>query len=123
MRMKLLYILFISLIISSCGPERGPLRYKFVERGITEVAPSNPLLLQSTLEELLIPKCQMCHPWIGDEDQLFERIVPGKPLESSLYYRIEDGTMPPFGGGLNNEELTRVYESIEALRPSRNDQD
>lgn len=60
----------------------------------------------------------MCHYWVKDPNQLDLRINPGRPLESSLYLRVEDGSMPPFGGGLNEGELEKVYEAIRALSPS-----
>lgn len=109
------------LLLNSCGVEKGPLKYSVVERESSQeaVIASNPLLLQSALKELLIPRCQMCHPWFRSEVKLNQRINPGKPLASSLYLRIEDGTMPPYGASFTNEELLRVYEAIEALSERR----
>lgn len=106
------------LAVSSCGVEKGPLQYQVVQKESQEevIVTANPLLLQSALKELLIPRCQMCHPWFRDENKINQRILAGEPLKSALYLRIEDGTMPPYGASFTNEELTRVFEAIEALK-------
>ncbi len=130
------------LLLGACGIEKGPLVYEFKEETIdrtdrvepdpnpdadtdTPVKPDaprpNPALLKSALEELLKPRCAFCHGWMNDDVALNERITPGRPLESSLYLRIEDGSMPPFGESFTEEELARISEAIKALDPTQED--
>lgn len=103
------------IAMNSCGPSTGPLQFR--ERVVAAQVPQvSTTLLEKVQKELLEPRCSSCHGWISDLQGLLKRITPGDEMQSGLYLRMEDGSMPLFGTSLNEEELQRVAEAIRALK-------
>ena len=112
----ILLLTFVTLFVG-CGPATGPLQ--FTERVIgaqAQESETNKEKLIAVQKELLESRCASCHGWVSDLEGLLKRITPGKPLESSLYLRVENGSVPLFGASFNEEELELVAQAIEAIK-------
>lgn len=114
LKAHILLPLALCALFVGCGPATGPLQ--FTERVIGAQAQGSTDLLKVVQEELLESRCAGCHGWASDIEGLLSRITPGSPTESSLYLRLEDGSMPLFGASFTEEELERVAQAIKALK-------
>ncbi len=72
-------------------------------------------LLKQIMDNTLVPKCISCHAWIGDKEQVLSRVKAQAPLESRLYLRVENDSMPLFGEKLSAIEKDSIKEFIETM--------
>lgn len=84
-----------------------------------------PELLAAQVTNLLTQYCGGCHSapsssggldFITDLARLVEEgyVIPGAAADSTLYYRIVSGEMPPTGEGPNEEEITVIRQWINS---------
>ena len=75
--------------------------------------PEEPAIKYADLrKEFLDNKCMGCHGWIGNEEMAKRRIDAGMPERSILYIKIDNGSMPPFGTKVTEEELAKLEKYI-----------
>jgi|GEM_PF-4396582 len=101
--------------LSGCGVKQGPLKFRQKVINISDIQDGSSQLIKLQ-KELLIPRCSSCHNWVNSQEGIKSRLNLSNPLKSSLYLRIEDGSMPLFGESFNEEELARVAEVLESLQ-------
>lgn len=76
---------------------------------------SSPVSYTMLYQNILQPKCLMCHQDFGTEAGLQTYVVAGNPAKSSLYEESVSGSMPPGGPALNSDELTMMKTYISGL--------
>ncbi len=79
--------------------------------GDTET-PEDRITFQMISDEILTPRCLGCHSWANSEDETRNLFSAGEPENSPLYIRVADGSMPPFGGPLSDEEIAKIKQYI-----------
>lgn len=95
---------------------------------VPAVGPEPQLVDQSAVEQLLFDHCEQCHlapqalaniDYVTDVDELIRRglIIPGDSGRSPLYYRMEQGNMPPsyIVERPTLEEIQFIADFIDAL--------
>lgn len=66
-------------------------------------------------EKILIPKCLSCHKKMGDEENIQRWVNVDAPLESKLYLRTLDRSMPKGGEPLSDEEMKLIKRYLGAF--------
>ena len=117
--MKLIRIIWVLLLVA-CIPENKKISKldigdSAVDKNET-IRVGDSLAFKKLNEDVLKPQgCIFCHDWVANERQLLTKIVPGEPFMSSLYLRIEDGSMPLGGPPADKEDLEKVEKYIRQL--------
>lgn len=79
-------------------------------------APVEPAALFAELKtKVFESKCLRCHGEFKDEAGIAEIVIPKNADESELFIRVSEGSMPPRGPKLNEEELGLFRNYINAL--------
>jgi hypothetical protein len=89
--------------------------------GVDQVRPDpgNPpptaVSFQELREAIFDSLCLRCHGWAADENQVQQRIRPGRPEKSRIFTMTESGAMPPRGPELTLEQLDLLRRYIMQL--------
>jgi mono/diheme cytochrome c family protein len=122
-----LLLALIMLLSTSCisFDDAGELQFEVLDQNRTiTLTPARVFdgpgaeLLHQAKEEIFIPKCAKCHTWVRDDFKIIDRVEPGLPDESDLYFLVEIGEMPKKGELLSEDELKLVFDFISALEVS-----
>ena len=118
--MKMIHFLLF-LLFASCVPENRKTGVLDIgaptERRKDMIQMEDSAAFKKLNETVLKPQgCIFCHKdWTASEMQLLTKVVPGEPFSSSLYLRMEDGTMPLGGPPVGKEDLELVEAYIRQL--------
>ncbi|MAZ47503.1 MAG: hypothetical protein CME65_03005 [Halobacteriovoraceae bacterium] len=109
--MKTLFLLFV---LVSCD--------QLASRGDLEFETQAPLMVETEVsftelkEKVLAPnRCLNCHGFLANEEEVLERVEPGRPELSILYILLESGNMPLGGPKVSDEDLAFLKVYIEQL--------
>lgn len=120
-------ILYLVVKDGSMPPRGRPLtslELEFVRNYVTSFQkpsePEIPTPLPETgfaelREKILVPKCLGCHKRMGDEENLKRWVNTEAPLESKLYVRTFDRSMPKGGEPLSEEEMKLIKDYVESF--------
>lgn len=113
MRMSLV---FLSMLLISCVPDKGKLTYSLDGRLNEEITPiTTPPTFEQIKNDILVPRCLECHKWVRDEARVRRKLVPGNAEESELFQVVESGEMPEDAPPLPTRELELIRSYINSI--------
>lgn len=120
--MKIILVILLQLLIVSCVKTGSNEHETFKEvEEITPAPDTGPEKVKVSYEQIkknIIEPfgCVNCHGWARTEIGIKEKLVEGEPFSSRIYTKIEDGSMPPFGGTVDKTRLELLEQYIRDLK-------
>ena len=111
--------LLLFLLLLSCG-KNGTDESTVYSGGNTEPPPEDVIVTFEQLNEKVLTsgRCLTCHgDWPGESEEakILSRVSDRGYEESPLYKRTADGSMPPGGPPLSDNQLEYIRSFIEGL--------